>query len=149
MNFIQVGFPNLHVGNYRDTSPADRKYNCIAWAVGIDHQWWDPFEPEDPDVEYYWPETAPRDYKIDSLIVAYKSDGFICCPDGSIEVGMETIAIYVDGNEYMHAARQLANGKWTSKIGRKEDIERDTLMDLAGPSFGQVAVFMKRPRPTP
>lgn len=70
----------------------------------------------------------------------------MCCADGSLEVGIEKIAIYADGDEYMHAARQLGNSKWTSKIGCKEDIEHNTLDALAGPAYGQVTVFIKRLR---
>ncbi len=42
-----------------------------------------------------------------------------------------------------HAARQLANGRWTSKLGRAEDIEHQ-LHDLEGEVYGTVALLMKR-----
>jgi len=66
----------------------------------------------------------------------------VTCGDDTLEVGIEKIALYADGGEYMHAARQIETGKWTSKIGFGEDIEHDTPADLAGPAFGQVAAYM-------
>jgi hypothetical protein len=46
MLFSQIDFANLHSGNYRDTSPATEKYNCIAWAAGVDDDWWGPEKNE-------------------------------------------------------------------------------------------------------
>jgi hypothetical protein len=45
-----------------------------------------------------------------------------------------------------HAARQLDNGRWTSKLGELEDIEH-SLRDLEGAAYGTVVQVMKRPRP--
>ena len=46
------------------------------------------------------------------------------------------------------AARQLADGYWTSKLGHDEDIEHDMPEDLAGGIYGAVVLFMSRPRQT-
>ncbi len=140
MLFSPQDFPNLHSGNYRDVRAATKRYNCIAWAAGIDDDWWDPASTRT------WPGSAPRDWKLTSLIVVYEWAGFVICADAALEDGVEKIAIYVDGPEWMHAARQLANGKWTSKIGELEEIEHDTLEDLEGPAFGKVTTYMQRPR---
>ena len=67
--------------------------------------------------------------------------------NSTLEQGIEKIAIYADGKVYEHAARQLANGKWTSKMGKGEVIEHDTPEDLVGPAYGQVVKFMQRKRP--
>jgi hypothetical protein len=147
MLFSQKDYPNLHSGNHRDTEPPDPKYNCIAWAAGRTDKWWDPAEPEEGDDNLYWPENVPRDHKVTSLIMALESVGFIICADGCLEDGIEKIAAYADGPEYTHAARQLENGKWTSKMGPDERIEHDTPEDVVGPAYGQVTAFMKRPRP--
>ncbi len=133
MPFSLVDFPNLHPGNYRITGPADETYNCIAWAAGIDSAPWEPV-------------SASGHYTTTALIDAMQSVGFVPCADGSLEDGVEKIAIYTDVHEYMHAARQLDSGKWTSKMGKGERIEHDTPQDLAGPAYGQVTAFMKRPR---
>ena len=134
VKFRQVGFPHLHAGNHRDTGPADRSYNCIAWATGVDSAWWEP-------------RNLSHDYKTTALVALYESLGFIVCADGSLEDGFEKIAIYSDGDEYMHAARQLEGGKWTSKMGPNEDIEHHSPEDIANPCYGNVSIFMKRPRP--
>jgi hypothetical protein len=147
MLFRQQDFPNLHAGNHRDTSPPALTYNCIAWAASHDDEWWDPTTSADPEKKFYWPANVPRDYKLTSLIAAYVAVGFATCADGSLEDGSDKIAIYADGPEYTHAALQLETGKWSSKIGELEDIEHDTPDDLAGPAFGNVALYMKRQRP--
>jgi hypothetical protein len=141
MLYRQQDYPNLTASNHRDiiTTP-DSKYNCIAWAAGIDNDWWDPATGRT------WPGNAPRDYQVTSLVIVYESMGFEPCANGSLEDGIEKIAIYAKGPEYMHAARQLETGKWTSKMGDGERIEIDTPEDLAGPAFGQVAAYMKRKR---
>src|SRR5450631_788234 len=77
MLFRLKDFPNLSPGNHRDTGLADGKYNCIAWAAGIDNDWWD------PATNRYWPANAPRDYKVTSLIVAFESVGYAVCADGA------------------------------------------------------------------
>ena len=146
MRFLSNDFPNLHSGNYRDTSPADRVYNCIAWAAGVNDLWWEPVQ--NATSKQFWPASAPRDDKLTSLILAYESVGFVICADDTTEGGIEKIALYADGGAYTHAApRQLETGKWTTKIGVDEDIEHDTLEDVAGPAYGHVATFMKRSRP--
>ena len=74
--------------------------------------------------------------------------GFVICADGSLEEGVEKVAIYAVGDEYMHAALQLGSGSWTSKMGTGEDIEHDAPENLAGPCYGHVTAFMKRKRVT-
>jgi len=43
----------------------------------------------------------------------------------------------------LHAARQLPEGRWTSKLGELEDIEH-ALHDLTGTVYGSVVLVMKR-----
>ena len=69
-----------------------------------------------------------------SLIAVFESVGFAICADGSLEAGIEKIAIYADGPHYEHVARQLENGKWTSKMGKAERIEHDAPENLEGPA---------------
>ncbi len=47
----------------------------------------------------------------------------------------------------MHAARQLKNGTWTSKLGVEDDISHPSPDALAGGSYGDVKLIMKRPYP--
>jgi hypothetical protein len=85
--------------------------------------------------------------------MAYETEGFVAlegdrtCIDGSLEDGIEKVAIYSHGNVYEHAARQLENGKWTSKMGiAGELIEHDAPENLVGPYYGQDVTFVKRRR---
>ncbi len=147
MLYRQQGYPNLSAANHRDIiSQPDDTYNCIAWAAGIDNDFWEPATGKT------WPGNAPRGlagYKIASLIIVFESVGFVLCKDdedGSLEDGIEKIAIYADGPEWTHAARQLETGKWTSKLGRAERIEHDAPENLVGPAYGQITIYMKRDR---
>ncbi len=45
--------------------------------------------------------------------------------------------------ELTRAARQLPNGKWTSKLGRWQDIEHE-LDGLVGEMYGTVKQILKR-----
>jgi hypothetical protein len=67
------------------------------------------------------------------------------CDSSDLEPGLEKVAIYLANGLPTHAARQLADGAWTSKCGRLEDI-RHTLDGVAGDVYGQPAVFLARPR---
>ena len=134
-------FPRLEPRSCVDgLSPADNSYNCIAWAVSLTTDWWEP----DPFFQYYWPETAPRDYTLDAYIAAFQSRGFGVCNDGSLEAGIEKIAIYTLQGAPKHAARQLPNGNWTSKMGRFEDIQHFELSSIGGPFYGEASVYMAR-----
>ncbi len=134
-------FPHLNVTGYRITSKASRIYNCFAWAAGEDDRWWNPLEPESP---YYWPDGVPAELTIAAFIQAYQTLGYGLCADPELEEGFEKIAIYAtpDG-EPTHAARQLPNGKWTSKLGRWEDIEHQ-LDGLTSEIYGSIRQILKR-----
>jgi len=135
-------FPNLRRGEYQETSPDDSDYNCIAWAVQINSQWWQP----SGRVGHYWPPGFPLDdYSTTALIAVYQGLGFERCDTGDPESGYDKIAIYAtpDG-DYAHAARQLGDGRWTSKIGEWTDIEHNTVEALEGSYLGVVQVFLRR-----
>jgi hypothetical protein len=60
------------------------------------------------------------------------------------EPGFEKVALFADASGMpQHAARQLATGRWTSKLGRMEDIEH-ALRDLEGGIYGSVVLLLKR-----
>ena len=136
-------FPNLSSGGHRVTSPATIEYNCVAWAVDDPEVWWWP----DPYNQYYWPPDVPREVNIDSFVKAFEVLNYTVCETSNYESGYEKIAIYAKQNgEPTHAARQLDSGKWTSKLGRLEDIEHDDIEGVSGEIYGSVAVIMKRPK---
>lgn len=113
----------------------------MAWAAGDTQHWWQP--------GIHWPVTTSRDdFGVGALEKAFRSLGDEACPDESLEPSVEKVALYGFGFFYTHAARQLANGKWTSKLGKAEDIEHDSPDDVAGGLYGEVVQFMRRARPS-
>ncbi len=135
-------FPNLTGTNHVVTSPVTRTYNCIAWAAGSNNRWWWP----DTQGQYYWPPSVARTETIEAFIEAYGTLGYVECSKGELEDGFEKIAIYaVAGTRPSHAARQLPNGQWTSKLGGCEDIAHVDVSGLDGPVYGSSVKFMKRP----
>jgi hypothetical protein len=134
-------FPNLAAEGFTATSAASRRYNCIAWAAGSDDAWWWP----DAELVCYWPEAVERLETLEAFIAAFATLDYHLCPDGSTEDGFNRIAIYQLGGLPTHAARQLPDGSWTSKLGRSIDITH-SLRGLEGPEYGQVAIYMRRPR---
>ncbi len=80
-------------------------------------------------------------------MLAFRGLGYEECQDGTFKVGFQKIAIYAKlDNRPTHAARQLANGRWTSKLGPLEDITHDNPEDISGPEYGDPVMFMRRVR---
>lgn len=136
------------------TSPKDSSYNCIAWAVQDNVNWWEP----DARGEYYWPEGISRRYTVDTYLSAYRTIGYEVCENQSTEEGFERIALYTDDYDVpQHAARQVSESKWTSKLGKSFDIEHPFIEEwteiICMPDFvwynlrkyGRVKTFLKRP----
>lgn len=71
--------------------------------------------------------------------------------DVGLDVDFEKVAIYAIESEVRHMARQLSDGKWTSKLGSQindPDICHDNLEMLEGGRYGRVACIMRRRRKT-
>jgi hypothetical protein len=135
-------FPNLHAGNHQITSDPDTSYNCFAWAAHYSDRWLDPLKPLG-----YWPSDIPARVTLNNFTAVYEAEGWTRCDTPHLETGYEKIAIYTDRRGLpQHAARQLENGKWTSKLGEAEDIEHDDLQVFDGSEYGQPARYMHRPR---
>ena len=135
-------FPRLAEEGFSETSSATPEYNCLAWAAGQTGQWWWP----DSFGAYYWPEGLPREETIEAFVQAFATVGYVRCSGGELDAGHEKVALYARDGKPTHAARQLSDGKWTSKLGRQIDITH-TLHGLDGPAYGQIAAFLKRPSP--
>lgn len=132
-------FPNLLSEGYRRTSSPTINYNCIAWAAGDDTRRWDVVR----GLGAHWPDAVQRRWTRRNLIAVFASEGYEKCADGDLEQGFEKIAIYCRNGEPKHAARQLDDGGWTSKLGDLDDITH-TLNGLAGDRYGNPDVFMRR-----
>jgi hypothetical protein len=137
-------FPYLADSGYQVTSPRDDLYNCIAWAAGDTTDWWWP--GANPDLEY-WPPGIPRAVSLAAFEAVFATLGYVVCAAADLEPGIEKITLYANAvGKPTHGARQLTNGRWTSKLGKREDIEH-ALHDLEGELYGTVVRIMKRPRP--
>ncbi len=140
---IDEVFPALAKGGFQFTSPVDKRYNCIAHAAGDTAKWWWPLPADVPEV--YWPAGVLRAETLTAFRGAFASIGFVDCDNGDVETGIEKIAIFTNDQDVpLHAARQHANGRWTSKLGEREDIEH-SLRDLEGVVYGTVVLIMNRP----
>lgn len=121
-------------------SPEDPAYNCIAFAAGETKRFWWPNKET-----MYWPDGIPAKETVNSFLKLFQSLGYKNCRDGSHEIGFEKVAIYALNNKVKHVARQLPDGAWVSKLGSDVDIEHETVKNLEGPFYGEVARFLKRP----
>lgn len=133
-------FPNLQeLTSFKVTSDPTYQYNCIAWAAGDSTQWWWPSDG------HYWPAGIAREETIEAFTQAFVQLGYAKCADGRIEAGLEKVAIYCDpGGTPTHAARQLDDGKWTSKLGQSWDISHTTTMGMECATYGVTTVYMQR-----
>jgi hypothetical protein len=138
-------FPGLARGGYRVTSPAEGDYNCIAHAAGDTSRWW----PSRDAAKEYWPPEVPRERTLPAFVAAFATLGYAVCKGSAPEEGYEKIALFADTEgRPTHAARQLTSGRWSSKLGKREDIEH-VLRDLEGELYGAVVLIMKRSLPLP
>jgi hypothetical protein len=137
-------FKKLTSGNSQKTSVAAKEYNCIAWAADDTARLWWP----DEDGDGFWPDGVKREVTLESFVQAFNTLGYVVCENGDLEEGFEKIAIYANLSTPTHAARQLRNGKWTSKLGFDDrvgvDISHDS-PELLTDVYGTVVQFMKRP----
>lgn len=137
-----ANFPALTKNNHRDASPIDSSYNCIAWAAhDTERRWW----PQRVG-GWYWPPGVSCSETLDAFISAFRLLGYEPCATGKFELHMEKLCLYVLDGAVKHAARQTADGHWTSKLGLNVDIEHDSPEDVAGPLYGQPAAYLARSR---
>jgi hypothetical protein len=61
-----------------------------------------------------------------------------------LEPGYEKVALFALGGSVKHAARQLPDGRWTSKMGRDIDIRHDEVDGVSGPFYGDVVLYLRR-----
>lgn len=139
---LEEVFPGLARGDYRITSPTNADYNCMAWAIGDSEKWWWP----GPDVQReYWPPSLFRETTVSAFQAAFALMGYVPCAGEDAEPDFEKVALFADSSgKPKHVARQLGSGRWTSKLGRMEDIEH-MLRDLEGVLYGSVVLILKRP----
>ena len=131
--------PGLMRSGFQITSPESLVYNCVAWAAGDDTDWWN------HESQFYWPDWAPRSPEIEALIQVFAGLGYAICDAVEKEQGYDKVALYALDGQWQHAARQLEDGQWTSKLGRFEDITHPSPEDVNSEVFGNVHCIMRRP----
>jgi hypothetical protein len=147
---LQRHFPKLTPGSYTCIGVATAQYNCIAWAAGrTDRFWAVAADPSDP--RFYWPPGFPREFSVAVLVQIFESLGYGICADGAFEQGYEKIAVFGKGPKGMHAARQLQDGQWSSKLGSSELIvhELEAVAGYTGAEYGDITHFLRRPLDEP
>ncbi len=142
-------WPFLYSEGYDAISLETWDYNCIAFAADINNEWWWP----DAYGHAKWP-IAWREETIECFIAAYEAMRYRKCRSDRPRRGFEKIAIYALAGVPTHAAKQLPDGRWKSKLGPWEDIEHNTLKAVEEYLYGKAVVFMERrqtlcPRPSP
>lgn len=141
----KIPFPRLDDDNHVVTSPRTPRYNCIGWAAGSATRWWWPTEG------YYWPSSVSHEETIEAFVQAYATLGYAVSENSALESGIEKVAIYairdVEGSlAPTHAARQLPDGTWTSKLGALEDIGHSHPSAVSGPAYGEPVCYRARPQ---
>ena len=127
---------------YQITSPTTWDYNCIGWAAEDMEHWWWPFGAVRGS---WWPDGVPRQATQEAFVSAFDLLGYEPIGDPHFENGYTRVALYRNSRgEVTHMARQLPSGVWTSKCGRREDIEHARLEDV-GSAYGAVSLILRRP----
>lgn len=134
-------YPNLATSHFRFTSPDDRGYNCFAYAGDDTRRNWHPSAYGG----LYWPGGETDVRTLEAYVTGYGHLGYSPTDSAELEDGIEKIAIYARQDGPSHAALQLTNGYWTSKLGHREDIEHE-LHGLEGERYGRVVAILARPR---
>ena len=135
-------FPNLADSGYEITQEPSSVYNCIAWALGISTQKWDC-----NDLNAYWPPSIPRNDRIETIMQLFALEDYSLCDSHEFEPGYEKIAIYAFVGQFTHVAKQLEDGRWTSKLGDREAITHPSPDNLNESIYGFVHCIMRRPAP--
>ncbi len=133
-------FPNTVDDPLIITSPITNDYNCIAWAFGSSDLWFWP----DNEGYTYWPNQIKRECTEEAFVNLYELIGYEICSDGSFEEGKEKIVIYLNSQGIpTHAAKQIGEDLWSSKLGPHNDVSH-SLLALENGTYGNATIFMKR-----
>ena len=139
MNFAHPDFPNSSIEHFHITSPPTPDYNCIAWAYGDNTKWYWPMSDFS-----FWPNDIEQEVMLSSFISLFSKQGYAVCDSDELEIGFEKVAIYSDKQGVpTHAARQLNDGTWTSKLGMLFDVSH-TIYSIDGGAYGSICTCLKR-----
>ena len=134
-------FPNLKQTGYAITSPAEVNYNCIAWAVGDQGQWWEPLRG------FYWPPGVAQDYTLAAYIRVFSIHGYAPCDSAEPELEFEKVTLFVDESGLpSHAADNWKTHTGPASSASWKTSNTPAYMRLKGQLNGTVAQVMKRRR---
>jgi len=139
MTWLNVSFPYLRNEGFTVVDSPSDTYNCISYAAGDTSQWWAHVPGR------YWLPSATRSDRIASLREVFTGLGYEQCDDSHIEDDYQKVALYEIQGVWTHAAVQMPNGAWRSKMGEGPVIEHQSPESLAGGMYGNVHCFMRRP----
>lgn len=140
---LEKKFPGLGGTPWAIKSRRTKRYNCLAWAAREKHRRWDFAKGA------YWPPGVKRASGIAYLVGAFQAEGFSVCNENDCQAydsTADSIVVYEMNRIGTHAARLLANGMWSSKLGDLEDVQHKTPEDISGIIYGNPIVYMKRKR---
>ena len=83
-----------------------------------DHQriWW-------PNLKRaFWPQNCAGKTTLDAFETWFAADGWVSTTDRYVEQNFKKVALFCKNGHPTHAARQLGNGNWTSKLGVSIDL---------------------------
>lgn len=97
-----------------------------------------------------WPEGVPREESVAAFEQMLAIYGFEPCgQDGAEQIGFDKVALYaVNGVRPAHAARMVAGGSWTSKVGDFVDVSHAEATDVESRAYGRIVGFYRRRRDT-
>jgi len=128
-------FPRLG-DSFEVLAPSTHTYNCISNSLGDYNEWTNPL-------------TAPGSHPLEYMDRLYAKQGFsrASSMNLSLESGKRKIVVYAKTKNgklaVTHAARQLSDGTWSSKLGSLSLIRHPYASLLEGPDYGRpVAVYV-------
>ena len=137
---LAAAFPNLAHAGFEIVGQPSERYNCIAYAAADTSRWWW------PDGISYWPPWATRTESIASLKEVFAGQGYEVCDAGGGAAGDEKVALYEWNGKMQHAALQMPNGRWRSKMGQGPVIEHHNPDALSCGIYGRATIIMRRAR---
>ncbi len=128
--------------NHQKTSEECDDYNCVAWALSIDDDWYD--HSGLPATTR--PQGLDQSGTVAGYVAFFESRGFSVTNASAFVSTEDRIAVYGDAyGSFAHVARQVDGTNWASKLGGWEDIYHTSLDCLEGGDYGHVRVLMSRP----
>ena len=81
---------------------------------------------------------------MESLEELFAQPEYEQCNDRSPEDGYQKVALYEIQGRFQHAALQMPNGRWSSKMGQGPLIEHLNPESLSGGMYGDATAYMRK-----